>query len=279
MPNLFSLFARICFMLAACLLSSPVNAEDISRAIRTSNPYPGIIDNYIEVGRKLEVGKYPVFGSADNEWQVQDTFINLSWGLGDWFVERLGEANDPYLFGYSAYNSQSWSFDILIGTKYEDLIKTEGRLRGLDQRNSATLFGGRVTGYVGSYLLQFSTRQDISSKWAGYEAIALVGRSWQLKNWNFHGMAGVKYFNQGIIDYYYGISEQESQRTGLAMYQPDGFFTLNAEFGVTYPISQHLVFRATTRARTFSDEAQDSPIFVNKRSSAIWFSTSLSLVF
>jgi len=277
--HLLTPLLRNSLLLIFCLFSSSVLAEDISRAIRTGNPYPGIIENYVEVGHKFEVGKSPVFGRADADWQTQSSFVNLSWGIGSWFVERLGEANDPYLFGYSAYNTENWSFDVVIGTKYEDLINTTGRLRGLDKRSSATLFGGRATGYIGDYLVQLSARQDISSKWTGHEAFVLVGRSWQVKNWNFHGMAGVKYFNQGIIDYYYGISEVESQRTGLDAYNPNGFFTFNAEFGVTYPITEHLVFRATTRARTFADEAMDSPIFEHKRSSAIWFNTSLSLVF
>lgn len=274
-----SFLGYIATSLILFIASFSVGAEDIARAIRTNSQAPGMVENYIEFGRKYQTGVKASLGRIRDDYEFEDNFINGSLHWGDWFVERFGESNDPYLFGYAVHNDETWSIDLIFGVKYEDLIPRQGRLEGLGHRNSATLFGGRATGFFGDNIVQFSLRQDISEKWSGHEAFALVGRNWQVKNWNFHGMAGVKYFSSGIIEYYYGISEEESRRTGLDAYKPGSFFTYTVELGVTYPLSEHLVFRATAKGRTYADEATDSPIFVNKRSTGYSMSTSLSLVF
>ncbi|NQY37833.1 MAG: MipA/OmpV family protein [Alteromonadaceae bacterium] len=55
--------------------------------------------------------------------------------------------------------------------------------------------------------------------------------------------------------------------------------SFSTELGVTYPISENWVFKATARAATISDEITDSPYYQNKDSLATSFRTSLSYVF
>ena len=132
---------------------------------------------------------------------------------------------------------------------------------------------------ISTITVQFSLKHDISGNDTGLEASALLGRSWQYRNWNFHGMVGLQYNNANFNEYYYGISEDEAERTSFDYYKPSDSLYGSVEVGVTYPISENWVFRATARGRTVSDESTDSPLFTNKRSSILGVSTSISYVF
>ena len=267
-------------VIAASLLATSNFALSaaISHSLRNQSPDQHTTENYFELGVGLAAGKGPSLTKEDGNWQGAYLVINGSYTWNDFFIEKFGESRDPFVLGYNAYTNDDWSFDIVIGPKYSGL-PDDNRFDGLDARSASTMFGLRATGYIDDYTVQFSVKHDISGNDTGFEASALVGRNWQYRNWNFHGMVGLQYHNANFNEYYLGISEAEAERTQFDYYKPEDSIYATVEAGVTYPVSENWVFRATTWARTVSDEATDSPLFINKRSNALGLSTSISYVF
>jgi outer membrane protein len=180
--------------------------------------------------------------------------------------------------GYKAYESEKWSLDIVMGPKFGGL-HSHKKLEQLNDRNSSTMFGGRLTGTLGDNIVQFSLKHDISGNSHGTSVSALVGRNWQVRNWNFHGLVGLSFFDSRINNYYYGINEDEASRTQFTEYRPGSNVNFSAEAGVTYPITENWVFRSTARFGTVSDADTDSPIFETTRSTAMSLRSSLTYVF
>lgn len=265
--------------LLSVTLSSASIAADIAHAIRNNTQDNTTTENYFEIGIGAAMGVAPKLASSEEQWKGRSLFINGSYNWNGLFIEKYGESSDPFVIGYNAYNSDNWSFDVVVGSKYGGGAFTNKRFDGLDERKGSTMFGGRLTGYFGDNIFQFSAKHDISGNTNGFAASAVAGRNWQLRNWNFHGMLGLYYYNSSMNQYYYGVSAEEAARTEFTEYKPGGNVNFTAEVGVTYPITEDWVFRATARARTVSDEDMDSPLFMTSRSSAMALSTSISYVF
>lgn len=260
--------------------TSNLFAADISHSLRNTQQ-DNTTENYFELGLGLATGAGPtVEEDKDNEWAGGFLIVNGSYNWRGFFIEKFGESTDPLVLGYNAYSSDNWSFDIVLAPKGRGIQGGENdRFHDLDDRDSATMFGGRLTGYIDDNIVQFSVKHNVGSSHNGTTASALIGRNWQVRNWNFHGMTGVQFFDAKLNDYYLGISAEEAARTDFNEYSPGSNFNLTAEVGVTYPITEDWVFRSTARFAQFLGDKTDSPIFVDKRDNAMSLSTSISYVF
>jgi outer membrane scaffolding protein for murein synthesis (MipA/OmpV family) len=77
-------------------------------------------------------------------------------------------------------------------------------------------------------------------------------------------------------NYYLGVTEEESTATGLETYDGKSSLTFNSSLGVTYPISENWIYRATVGFGFGSNFGQnDSSLYEKRRS----FYTSISYVF
>lgn len=264
--------------LLGLIISTSVLSADITHSIRNNTEDKATTENYFELGLGLAVGRGPSLTDYDDKWASPYLIVNGSYNWKGLFVERYGESDDPLLLGYNAYENENWSLDIVMGPKFGGL-HFNGRFKILDDRNSSAMFGGRLTGYVGDNVLQFSLKHDISGNSHGTIASALVGRNWQVRNWNFHSLLGLWVRDSRINDYYRGVSAEEAARSEFSAYDAGSSVNVNAEVGVTYPISEDWVFRATGRATTIDDSIVDSPLYLTPRSNALALSTSLSYVF
>ena len=269
-------------LLAAAVLTSASFsntgfASDITRKLRDSAGEHAITEDYFELGLGAAAGLAPSLTDDDDRWASGYAVINGSYTWNNLFVEMYGESGEGLLLGYNAYESEDWSLDLVIGPKFRGL--DSDKFNELDDRHISAMFGGRLTGYVGENVLQFTLKHDVSGNSKGLLASALVGRNWQVRNWNFHGLVGVQFFDSNINDYYYGVSEAEASRTPFTEYHPGSNFNFTAEVGVTYPLSENWVFRSTARFSTVSDADMDSPLFETTRSTSSSLSTSVSYVF
>jgi outer membrane protein len=264
--------------LAGASLSSPSFANDIAHTIRNSTEDNSTTENYFELGVGLAVGVSPSLTNDDDKWAGASLIINGSYSWNGVFIEKYGESSDPIILGYKAYENENWSLDIVMGPKFGGL-HSHKKFEQLNDRNSSTMFGGRLTGTLGDNIVQFSLKHDISGNSHGTSASALVGRNWQVRNWNLHGLVGLSFFDSRINDYYYGINEDEASRTQFTEYRPGSNVNFSSEAGVTYPITENWVFRSTARFGTVSDADTDSPIFETSRSTAMSLRTSLTYVF
>lgn len=264
--------------LLALFVSTSVFSADITHALRNNTQDKATTENYFELGLGAAIGRAPSLTDDDDKWAGGYLVINGSYNWNGLFIEKYGESGDPLLLGYNAYESEKWSLDIIMGPKFGGL-HFDDKFEDLDDRNSSTMFGGRLTGYLGDNVVQFSLKHDISGNSHGTSASALLGRNWQIRNWNFHSLIGLQFFDSRINDYYIGINEDEASRSQITQYSPGSNFNATAEIGVTYPITEDWVFRSTARFSTVSDADMDSPIFETTRSTRTSLRTSITYVF
>ncbi|PKG80949.1 hypothetical protein CXF85_19460 [Colwellia sp. 75C3] len=286
--SLISCLPLAVIIFAGASFSSASVANDITQIIRSDNEQASNTENYFELGLEYVVGSSPSFGYESN-WKGTGLIINFSYNWNDLFVENYSESGHGTILGYNAFNNDNWSLDLTVTTNwFQSNYENTGRYPGLNNLDSSEplTVGGRLTGYLGNNVVQFAINQDATGDHNGTTLSALIGRNWQVRNWNFHGIVGVEYASAKLNNYYVGVSETRAASTrfdfiegGANAYEAGDSVSFSTELGVTYPITQDWVFRATGRVVTIADEITDSPYYVTKDSVATSFRTSLSYVF
>lgn len=266
-------------LLTVAILPSAFSA-DIARSLRNNTLENTDPENFFEIG----VGAGAFVGSSLRDDDGEDAGLGLiirgSYNWNGFFVDVLGETSDPFVLGYNAYNNENWSFDVTLSQSWGGLNKEDDEVRfiGVDERESNTMFGGRLTGYFGQNILQFAIKHDVSSKSKGTVASAVIGRNWQIRNWNFHGLAGLNYRDAKYNDYFFGVSDSEANSSDFTAYDGKASASFNSSMGVTYPINENWIYRASVSLGSDLGE-NDSPLFAKKRDFYVGIGTSISYVF
>ena len=255
--------------------SSLTHSADIARELRTNADKNSIPENFFEIGVNAGAG----IGSSLTEEDGKETgfSINLSgsYNWNDFFIDIGMETNEPLVIGYNAYKNENWSFDLMIGTTNGGISKdTDDRFIGITKRQSSTMLGGRLTGYFGQNILQVSIKHDARGRSKGTVASALLGRNWQVNDWNIHSLAGLTLVDAKFNDYYLGVSDAEAAQTNFKAYDGEASVSFNSSVGVTYPISESWEFRATAHAGT-DFKYNDSPLLSKKRDFYTGISSSI----
>ena len=171
------------------------------------------------------------------------------------------------------------SFDVVLGTTGGGISEdTDDRFIGINKRESSSMLGGRLTGYFGKNILQVSLKHDVKGRSKGTVASALLGRNWQYRNWNFHGLAGLYLSDSKYNDYYQGVTEQESAVTGIEAYDGKASLTFSSSVGVTYPISENWIYRATFGVGSNFGQ-NDSSLYAKRRDFYTYIGNSINYVF
>lgn len=259
--------------------SSFAYAADIARTLRTNTQDNNDPDNFIEIGLGANAFVGSSFTDSDGIFAGPSINLSASYNWNGFFIDILAETAEPIVIGYNAYNSANWSFDLVLGTTDGGVSEdTDDRFIGITKRQSSTMLGGRLTGYLGKNILQVSIKHDARGRSKGSTASALLGRNWQYRNWNFHGFVGLYLSDTKFNDYYYGVTKEESAVTGIATYSGKTVITFNSSMGVTYPISENWIYRATLGLGSNFGQ-NDSPLYEKKRNFHIGINSSVSYVF
>ncbi|MGP1609754.1 MAG: MipA/OmpV family protein, partial [Burkholderiales bacterium] len=105
---------------------------------------------------------------------------------------------------------------------------------------------------------------------------ARLGKSWQYRNWNFHAMGGIEYFDTKFAQRMVGVDSVEAT-LAFPQYSPGSYAQFEGEVGVTYPMTENWVFRATIRHTLLPDAVTDSPLYEDNYATS--FFTSFNYVF
>ncbi|MCL1146408.1 MipA/OmpV family protein [Shewanella marinintestina] len=203
------------------------------------------------------------------------------------FVEMVHQSQDGINLGFNFWNSENWSLDILAANLKTSWARPEGvdpamlseagRNNYLMSEESLYIGAGfRATRYWDDhYVFQYRIVSDYFDG-QGIQSSARLGKSWQVRNWNFHALASVEYSSSTLNQYLFGVTDEEATELFPA-YKPGNSFSYGLELGVAYPISESLVFRAMYRMNVLSDEVTDSPF--NESGYVSFFNASISYVF
>lgn len=193
-------------------------------------------------------------------------FVNGRYQWNGLFVEAFygaNERNEGLSIGYNFYNTEHWNFDINTVQAHDDInwVIGDGDKVIVQDYENTDMLGLRATGFYDQTTLQFlvAPYSFNSSYDDGIYASAWLGQSWQLKNWEFHASLGLEYRSEEIMDYYYAISNEQATEH-LTAYDPSAGIDATAQFSLSYPISQHVVFESYLKYTDYSSGVDDSPI-------------------
>lgn len=88
---------------------------------------------------------------------------------------------------------------------------------------------------------------------------------------------GALWSSENQNDYYYGISKNESRRSGLSSYEPDASWNPYMELTATYALNANWTASASGRYTHLSDEVKDSPMVDRNSQVTVW--TGISYTF
>lgn len=255
---------NVLVLTAALFIGQGVQAADIARDIRD-----GELDNasFFELGIGVFVGELPLLGFNGQEPEDSGN-VNLSISAGlqarleyrGFFAEVIEDSFSDITLGYNAYVTEDTSLDIVATTWFQHISRDEYvGFESVTDRDGDILIGLRSNHYFGDNQLQFELLHDVVDAHDGFVAAAQVGRRFQYRNWNFHGLAGLRFFSEKVLQHYFGVSEAESTAT-LAAYNADQGFLPTLQFGGTVPINENWIFRTGAEYSLLPSTVSDSPL-------------------
>lgn len=265
--------------------------DEVRRGVNQADDYDG---GYIEFTAGIGCG-YVSSITDEADYGSGRTDCDFQWGMGGeyrfkrLFLEASNHGQDGLNIGVNVWSNAGWSVDLLGASVYGRLTKREPHIDsetpGLSERarnywilNRDTWYvgaGARVTRYIGDNIVQLRLVTDIHDS-NGFTSTARFGRAWQVKNWNFHGLASLTYRSAETNQYHFGVSELE-QTERFPAYSPGSTLETGIEVGVSYPLTQHWVFRSEVHYRPVPVAVQNSPII--KFDWAAAMETHISYVF
>lgn len=259
--------------------SSFTHSADIVRELRTNADKNSEPENFFEMGVGAKIG----VGSSLTEEDGKDAGlvgnVSGSYNWNGFFIDLGMETSDPLVIGYTAYDRDNWTFDLMLGATGSGVSQsTDDRFIGITKRRNSIMLGGRLTGYFGKNILQVSLKHDVSGRSEGTVATALLGRNWQVRNWNLHGIVGLTVADAKFNDYYLGVSDAEAAQTNFDAYDGKSSVNFHSSVGVTYPISESWEFRTTAFAGSNSG-GNESPLLKKKRDFFVGISSSITYKF
>lgn len=279
---LFSPFKKQIFVaILSITFSSAAYSADIARELRTNADNNSSPENFFEIGVGASMGVGSSLYDEDAKGAGFNIPISGSYNWNGFFIDVFGETSEEVVVGYNAYNQNNWSYDVVMGATGNGITQDndeDGRFEGLNKREGSFYLGGRATGYYGDNIIQLSLKHDVSGRSQGTIASALLGRNWQVRNWNFHGLVGMTFTDAKHADYFLGVNEEEADRTDFAAYDGKASLNFNSSIGVTYPISENWIYRATVYTGSGFGK-NDSPLFAKRRNFYSAIDTSISYVF
>lgn len=264
-----------------CLLLGfqAAHGADIAYKIRQGND----TSVSLELGLALLAADIPVVG-----WVGEDpedpTAAEVEVGLliegrANWrglFVETNLNSFSIFAMGFTPWSNDSTSVDLVFSDGLGEYEPGIGAFESVNYRKSDFVAGIRATHHFDKTLLQLEGYSDISGQHDGQMLALQLGRFRQIRNWNLHGLLGARYFSDSMVDYYFGITEEEST-ADIPSYEASGGILASLEIGVTLPLTEKWLFKSTVEGLYLPDSILDSPLVEDK----VGFiaSTALSYVF
>lgn len=267
--------ASLCFL----LYFQAAHSADIAYQIRQTND----ASLSFELGAQVVYADIPIVAwvsdDPDDPTAGKLLLQPIFEGRAEWkglFVETNSNSFSLLGLGYSPWSSDNTNVDLLFSEGLGAYDPGIGAFESVGNRNANLFAGVRTTHHFENTLVQFELHSDVSSKHNGQMAALQGGVFLQARNWSLHGLAGARYLTDNMLDYYFGISEQEST-VDIPSYQASGGTLGTLEFGATLPLTDKWLFKTTVQGFYLPDSVSDSPLADNRV--GVIASTSVSYVF
>lgn len=240
---------------------------------------------YLELGFVLEA-RQSIRSRLDEEdlhrtRGVTGFYAAGAWRRGAFFFEGQRGGLDGVSLGVTLWHDDRRTLDLLgahipgsvsLGhsSDDDDAQATDERRRSAQLLDRDELFGStgfRFRDYRGDSLLQASAVMD----WKHGNGVLLgahAGHQWQLGNWNLQGLAGVRWASAELVDFVYGVDEDEATER-FAAYRADDSFFGEIDVGATRALGRDWILRSNLRGRWFDSGVTDSPLIARDTSMSV----------
>jgi outer membrane protein len=257
----FTKLLSISTLIASILGPSVLMAEEVKNE-NTENIRDG---SYLDIGIGLAYQSDPFTYDNENESGL-DIFINGRYQKYGLFVEfphgTTKQQNTVMSFGYNFLNTEHWSYDLRLAMNHRDLDYKMPKSNIVTRRVSHSELGLRILGDYDNTHLKFIVAGSSGAK--GLYASSWLSQNYQYNNWNFYTTVGVEYRSKDVVNYFYGISEDEflgsNEIDALPSYQGKSGFEYTGQVGFDYPITTDWVFEGFARTTLLPSGITDSPL-------------------
>jgi len=147
----------------------------------------------------------------------------------------------------------------------------------LDERKSSAMLGGAYYRHESWGSLKFAVAADAMDESGGVAGELSYFRPVRMERLTLTPSVGVLFYDASFNDYYYGVSTQESRRSGLQQYSADESVTPYVGVAAKYQLTQNLYLNASAVYTVLPDEVKNSPMIDRDDSFALM--TGLSWTF
>jgi len=193
-------------------------------------------------------------------------FINGRYQKNGFFIEfpqgTSKQSGTILSLGYNFLNTEHWSYDLRLAQNHRDLKHKLPKSNFMIKRVTHAKLGLRILGDYGKTHLKLIAAGSTGAK--GLYTSGWLSQNYQYNNWNFYSTVGIEYRNEDVVNYFYGISEDEfpdiNEIDGLSYYQGKSGFEYTGQVGFDYPMTKHWVFEGFARTTLLPSGITDSPL-------------------
>lgn len=275
------------WLLGLLLAPNLLMASDIATSVTQGGEQRLADGGYFELGASVYGTNQLDIRQTEHESIQPSLLISGMYQYKGLFAEMVHQSQDGINFGINLWSSDNWSLD-LLAVNYQgsagrsentelSQLDEDGRNAYLMETDSIFIGAGfRVTRYWDDhYVFQYRIVSDYFDD-QGISTTARLGKSWQVRNWNFHALASIEYASTKLSRNLFGVESMEATEL-FPEYRPSSAVTYGMELGVAYPLSEKLVFRTVYRLNVLSKEITASPF--NQADYGSFFNASFSYVF
>jgi len=257
------MYARL--LLAGFILLSHLNVS--ADQYSSVSPNNSRDSDHIELSLLFGFGSFPLIGfnSANTLGESEDDAFYFDFVIEGrvqhkkYFLELSRQSLDTYALGYSLYDNDQGSFELLAARLFSEI--TRGHVDGfrlVEPREADINLGFRHSRYLDDSILQTEIGTNFSSEHFGYVGSVQLGHQKQFGNWRWHGLLGMRYFSDGVLNQYFSVSPNEN--AGIGEYIASDGFMASFQLGASYPLSEKFVFNVNFEFDEFPRAISKSPL-------------------
>ncbi|EJL92081.1 outer membrane protein V [Herbaspirillum sp. CF444] len=250
--------------MVSCLTIGSAHADDnaVEPALGVNPP----LSNSWRYSLMAGVANMPKYaGSSDQKFKAIGGF---SATYGRYFIGAVDGGSTPFGVGAYFYNDEHWrvgaalSYDLSSARKESD---DETRLRGLgdiEKTAHATLFASYTRDWFG---LRTVLSTDAGGKHQGTTVnVDLDGKYQPIEHLVLSAGPGLTWNSSQYNQTFYGITSQQSARSGLSAYSPRSGVTLRVSVGANYQLNRNWNIGTRVGISRLPSEVANSPIVNNR---------------
>jgi len=163
----------------------------------------------------------------------------------------LGNKTDEY----------AWGFSITAQPRPNGYKPSDSpALTGLDEKKSSLEAGLAFSGTIGDAYMETMLLTDVLDRYDSWIAKTEIGYDFELGKFKFYPSLILVYQSSKFINYYYGVSKEESTTSGYPEYSANNGMQVGLQTYIKYPFTKKLAALINIRADRLPSEATNSPI-------------------